>query len=184
MGFAMTNSDKLYEKLNFFTFATGPVPSPFDCYLVLRSLKTLKIRMEAINKNAQKMAHYLETRKDVIERVIYPGLKSHPQHKIAKKQTTGNGGIISFIIKKGTAGDSRHFLKNLKVFLLAESLGGVESLAEVPALMTHASVPKDHREKIGIKDGLIRIAVGIEEYEDLQGDIENALNAVKSKKKK
>lgn len=167
MGFAMTNSDKLYEKLNFFTFATGPVPSPFDCYLVLRSLKTLKIRMEAINKNALKMAHYLETRKDIIERVIYPGLKSHPQYKIAKKQTTGNGGIISFVIKKGTANDSRHFLKNLKVFLLAESLGGVESLAEVPALMTHASVPKDHREKIGISDGLIRLAVGIEEYEDL-----------------
>lgn len=111
--------------------------------------------MHAINANAQKVAEYLESRKDIVERVIYPGLKSHPHYQIARKQTKGNAGIVTFILKNGTLEDSRRFLKQVKIFILAESLGGCESLAEVPALMTHASVPPEHRVKVGIKDGLI-----------------------------
>ena len=155
MGFVITNSKEIYDKLFFYGFAIGPVPGPFDCYLALRSLKTLKVRVEGINKSAQAVAEYLETRKDVVSKVIYPGLKSHPQYELAKKQSTGNAGIVTFVIKNGTEQDSRKFLKSLKIFILAESLGGCESLAEVPALMTHASVPKDLREKLGIADGMI-----------------------------
>lgn len=107
MGFVITNNKEIYDKLFFYGYAIGPVPSPFDCYLVLRSLKTLKIRMEAINNNAQRIAEYLETRKDVVEKVLYPGLKSHPHYKIAQKQTKGNAGIVTFIIKNGTVEDSR-----------------------------------------------------------------------------
>lgn len=184
MGFIITNNKELYDKIYFFGFAIGPIPSPFDCYLVLRSLKTLKVRMHAINDNAQKVAEYLESRKDVVERVIYPGLKSHPHYQIAWKQSTGNAGIVTFILKNGTLEDSRRFLKQVKIFILAESLGGCESLAEVPALMTHASVPPEHWVKVGIKDGLIRLAIGLEEFEDLKKDLDQALNIVKSHKKK
>ena len=177
MGALVTNDKELYEKLYFNLYAIGPATSPFDCYLVLRSLKTLAIRMEQIGKNALACAEFLEGHEKV-ERVFYPGLESHPYHEVHKKQATGNAGIISFIIKDGTADSSRTFLKSVKVFTLAESLGGVESLAECPAIMTHASVPKEHREKIGIKDGLIRLAVGIEDSADLIADLDQTLKSL------
>ena len=180
MGFVCTNDTEVFDKLNFYTYSTGPVPGPMDCYLALRSIKTLAIRMEAIQKNAQALAIFLEEQTDVVSRVYYTGLESHPQYELAKKQQTGHAGIISFILKDGTSDDSRKFLQSLKVFLLAESLGGVESLAECPALMTHASIPADHRAKIGIVDGLVRLAVGIENVEDLKADLTQALKAVKS----
>ena len=179
IGFAIMNNTEVYQKMFYLTYSIGPVPGPFDCYLVQRSLKTLAIRMEAINKNAQHIAEWLETQ-DKIERVLYPGLESHPQYELAKKQTKGNGGIVTFFLKSDNVEEARTFLKSLKIFIFAESLGGVESLAEHPALMTHASVPKEHREEIGIKDGLIRIAVGIENVEDLKADIEQALAKIKS----
>jgi cystathionine gamma-lyase len=123
------------------------------------------------------MAEWLETHEKV-DRVLYPGLPSHPQYEIAKKQTTGNGGIVTFFLKSDSVEEARTFLKSLKIFIFAESLGGVESLAEHPALMTHASIPKEHREAIGIKDGLIRLAVGIEDFEDLKADVEQAFAAI------
>jgi cystathionine gamma-lyase len=175
MGAVCTNNKDIFDKLYFSLYAIGPATSPFDCYLILRSLKTLGIRMEAIGKNAMACAEFLESN-DKIERVYYPGLESHPYHEVHKKQSTGNAGIISFIVKGGTLESSSAFLRSLKVFTLAESLGAVESLAECPASMTHHSVPKEHREKIGIVDGLIRIAVGIENIEDLVQDLTQALD--------
>ena len=151
----------------------GPITGAFDSYLILRSLKTLAIRMERHNANALALAKHFEGHKD-IEAIIYPGLESHPQHALATKQMNGFGGIISMNIKGGLE-KSRTFLEKTKIFALAESLGGVESLIEHPALMTHASLPKERREAIGITDGLVRLSVGLESLDDLIEDIEQAL---------
>lgn len=164
----------LLEKMANIQNSLGPITSTFDSYLILRSLKTLPIRMERHSKNALLIANELINHKK-IENVIYPGLESHPQHQLAKKQMNGFGGIISIELSGGLEA-SKTFLEKTKIFSLAESLGGVESLIEHPALMTHASLPAETRDKIGITDGLIRLSVGIESVEDLIDDIHQALN--------
>jgi cystathionine gamma-lyase len=174
-GCMMMNDKALHQKLFTLQNSLGPCQSPFDSWLVLRGLKTLAIRMEAHQKNAMIVANYLEKHPKV-EKVIYPGLKSHPQHAIAKKQMLGFGGMITFFLK-GDLKKSAKFLSTVKLFALAESLGGVESLIEHPAIMTHASIPKAVREKIGIKDNLIRLSVGIENVDDLIDDLENAFQS-------
>lgn len=173
-GAIMFNSDEIKEKLFFYQNAIGPSQSPFDSWLVLRGIKTLAIRMKAHQENAMKVAKFLESHAKV-ERVIYPGLKSHPQYELAQKQMKGAGGMITFFLKGGIA-ESRRFLENVKLFALAESLGGVESLVDHPAIMTHASIPAENRKKLGIDDGFIRISVGVEGLEDLWGDLEAALS--------
>jgi Cystathionine beta-lyases/cystathionine gamma-synthases len=172
-GSVILNDEDLYKKIQYHQNAVGAVLPPFDSYLTLRGIKTLAIRLERHNKNAFEIAHYLEKHPKV-KKVIYPGLKSHPQHELATKQATGYGGIISFEIA-GTIDDAKAFLEKLKLFALAESLGGVESLIELPAVMTHASVAKEVREQIGISDTLVRISVGIEDVADLIADLEQAL---------
>lgn len=176
-GCMMTNSKSIYDKIWTLQNSIGPSQSPFDSWLVLRGIKTLAIRMEAHQKNAMIIAKYLESHPKV-ERVVYPGLKSHPQHRIAKKQMSGFGGMITFFLK-GDIKKSKKFLEKVKLFALAESLGGVESLIEHPAIMTHASVPKNVREELGIFDNLIRLSVGIEDVEDLQSDLEFAFNSIR-----
>lgn len=171
-GIAVTSSQALAEKIGFLSNSMGGVQGAFDSFLALRSLKTLPIRMRAHAENAMKIAVFLEGHPHV-ERVIYPGLKSHPQHELAKSQMSGFGGMITFFIKGGIE-SSRKFLESVKVFALAESLGGVESLIEHPAIMTHASVPAEQRKKIGIDDSLIRLSVGIEDFDDLLADLEQA----------
>ena len=169
----MGASFSIYEKLFTLQNSIGPSSSPFDSWLVLRGIKTLAVRMQRHEENAMKIAKWLEAH-DKVEKVIYPGLESHPQHVIAKEQMRGFGGMITFFIKGGLE-DSRAFLEKVRLFHLAESLGGVESLIEHPAIMTHASVPKEIRESIGISDNLIRVSVGIEDADDLIGDLEFAL---------
>lgn len=176
-GVVSTNSDELLEKLRFIQNGVGAVPSPMDCYLALRGLKTLHIRMERCADNAMAIAKLLESH-DNVEKVIYPGLESHPQYEIAQKQTYGNGGMITFYVK-GALDNARRFMENVKVFTLAESLGAVESLCESPAIMTHASVPAEQRAVLGISDTLIRLSVGIEHIEDLKADVLQALEAAK-----
>lgn len=171
-GCMMTNDKKFYDSVWTLQNSIGPSQSPFDSWLVLRGLKTLAIRMEAHQKNAMALAKWLEAHPQV-EKVVYPGLKSHPQHKIAKKQMSGFGGMITFYLKGGLK-ESKKFLEKVKLFALAESLGGVESLIEHPAIMTHASVPKKIREELGIHDNLIRLSVGIEDLNDLIADLSNA----------
>ena len=173
-GALVTNDQDLYNKLQFLQNAVGAVPSPFDCFLVLRGIKTLAVRMERHARNALKIAEFLESHPKV-RKVIYPGLKSHPQHELARKQMSGFAGIITFFIKGGLEA-ARRFLEKVKIFSLAESLGGVESLIEHPAIMTHASLPKEVREKTGISDELIRVSVGIENVDDLIDDLEHALS--------
>lgn len=175
-GCLMTNKKSFYDKAWKLQNSLGPSQSPFDSWLVLRGLKTLAIRMEAHQKNAKTIATYLEKHPQ-IEKVLYPGLKSHPQHRIAKKQMSGFGGMITFFLK-GDIKKSKRFLERVKLFTLAESLGGVESLIEHPAIMTHSSIPKETREEIGIFDNLIRLSVGIEDVEDLIADLENALKSL------
>lgn len=171
-GVLVFNSDELYERFKFVQNSIGYVLSPFDCWLLLRSIKTLAIRMERHNQNALLIANFLEDHPNV-KKVYYPGLQSHPQHSLAKKQMRGYGGMISFEVENFETVNS--FLKKLKIFTLAESLGGVESLVCHPATMTHASIPKEIREKNGLTDGLIRLSVGIEDVEDLIHDLEIAL---------
>jgi len=166
----------LYERLAFLQNAVGAVPGPQDCYLTLRGLKTLPLRMQRHQENAARVALYLEGHARV-ERVIYPGLASHPQHALARQQMQGFGGMISFYLR-GDLDAARRFLQAVKVFTLAESLGGVESLIEHPAIMTHASVPKENREKLGIADGFIRVSVGVEHVDDLIADLDHAFAAV------
>jgi cystathionine gamma-lyase len=175
-GCIMLNDTVMYKQLFTLQNSIGPCHSPFDSWLVLRGLKTLAIRMEAHQKNAMIIAQYLE-KNPKVERVVYPGLKSHPQHAIAKKQMLGFGGMITFFIK-GDIKKSNKFLAAVKLFALAESLGGVESLIENPAIMTHASIPKKVREQIGLTDNLIRISVGIENVHDLIEDLENGFKAI------
>lgn len=175
-GAIMTNSQEIRDQLFFYQNSIGPSQSPFDSWLVLRGIKTLAIRMERHQENAIKVANFLESHPKV-EKVIYPGLKSHPQHDIAKEQMKGFGGMITFFIKGGIS-ESRKFLENVHVFALAESLGGVESLVDHPAIMTHASIPKTVREELGIFDNLIRLSVGIEHIDDLIHDLETAFSKV------
>ena len=165
--------EDLANELLYLQNAVGSIMNPFDSFLLLRSLKTLPVRMERHCSSAQTIASYLESH-DSIEKVIYPGLASHPQHEIAKKQMNGFGGMISIVLKGGLE-SATSFLERTNLFSLAESLGGVESLIEHPAIMTHASIPAEIREEIGISDGLVRLSVGIESIEDLLEDIDNAL---------
>ena len=165
--------EDLANELLYLQNAVGSIMNPFDSFLLLRSLKTLPVRMERHCSSAQTIASYLESH-DSIEKVIYPGLISHPQHEIAKKQMNGFGGMISVVLKGGLT-SATSFLERTNLFSLAESLGGVESLIEHPAIMTHASIPAEIREEIGISDGLVRLSVGIESIEDLLEDIDNAL---------
>ena len=174
-GVVVCSDDKteLAEQLLYLQNAVGSIMNPFDSFLLLRSLKTLPVRMERHCSNAIKIANFLESHNS-IQRVIYPGLESHPQHEIAKEQMNGFGGMISVEIKGGLEG-AKKFLERTEIFSLAESLGGVESLIEHPAIMTHASIPPEVREEIGISDGLVRLSVGIEALEDLTDDLEKAL---------
>ena len=165
--------DALVSRMANIVNSLGPITGAFDSYLILRSLKTLAVRMERHSENAMAIAKHFESHKEISE-VIYPGLTNHPQHDLASKQMNGFGGIISMNIKGGLE-KSKSFLERTKIFALAESLGGVESLIEHPALMTHASLPKDRREMIGISDGLVRLSVGLESLDDLIEDIEQAL---------
>lgn len=177
MGVVCGNDQELYKRIKFLQNAIGAIPSPFDCFMALRGVKTLHVRMKQHNENAQVIAEYLESRTDVVERVLYPGLESHPQHSVCLKQMRGGGGMVTFYIKGGID-QSRQFLENLKVFSLAESLGAVESLVDHPAIMTHASIPKEEREKVGITDNLVRLSVGIEDVSDLIDDLKIALSFV------
>ena len=172
-GAIVTKDKELYDKIQFIQNAAGAVPGPFDCFLVLRGIKTLAVRMESHAENAMKIAQFLENHSKV-SNVIYPGLESHPQHELAKKQMSGFGGMITFFIKGGLA-SARSFLERVEIFALAESLGGVESLIEHPAIMTHASLPEKVKEELGISDELIRISVGIENVDDLIDDLDKAL---------
>lgn len=172
-GIVVTNSDETNERLRFFQNSIGAVPGPQDCFLVMRGIKTLAVRMKQHEQNGKAVATFLENHPQV-ERVIYPGLESHPQHQIAKEQMSGFGGMVTFLLKGGLT-ESRKFLENVKLFSLAESLGGVESLIEHPAIMTHASIPKEVREELGILDNLVRISVGIEDEADLIADLKQAL---------
>jgi cystathionine gamma-lyase len=172
-GVIATSDDALHERLKFFQNAVGAVPGPWDCFLVMRGLKTLHVRMERHEKNALAVAQFLEKHPKV-ERVVYPGLKSHPQHELARRQMSGFGGMITFFLKGGLP-EARSFLEKVRLFTLAESLGGVESLIEHPAIMTHASIPAETRRSLGIHDTLVRASVGIEELADLQADLANAL---------
>ena len=163
----------LAERVWYILNSTGGIQSPFDSFLAMRALKTLPLRMERHCENALKIAHWLEAHPK-IEKVIYPGLASHPQHELAKRQMHGHSGIVTAIIKGGLE-PSRRFLERCEIFSLAESLGGVESLVDHPAIMTHASIPADERAKLGITDGLVRFSVGVEDLDDLIADLENAL---------
>jgi cystathionine gamma-lyase len=167
----------LRDRLAFLQNAAGAVISPMDSFLVMRGTKTLHVRMDRHEANARSLATWLATHPQV-DRVIYPGLESHPQHALAKRQQRGFGGMISFVLKGGLA-ESARFLSACQIFTLAESLGGVESLIEHPAIMTHASVPAETRAKLGIVDGFIRLSVGIEDVSDLQGDLERAFHAAR-----
>lgn len=172
-GALVVNDSGLYDQLKFYQNSVGGVPGPWDCFLVLRGLKTLHVRMERHEKNALEIARHLERHKNV-EKVLYPGLESHPQHALAKKQMKGFGGMIAFFVKGGLD-EARSFLEKVKIFTLAESLGGVESLIEHPAIMTHASIPVEARKKVGILDNLVRVSVGIEDAQDLIDDLNQAL---------
>ncbi|KAI9003239.1 Cys/Met metabolism PLP-dependent enzyme-domain-containing protein [Gaertneriomyces semiglobifer] len=177
MGAAVTNSDTLYQRLAFLQNSIGGVPSAFDCFLANRGLKTLHLRMQAHQRNALSIASYLESH-PLVERVIYPGLPSHPQHALALKQARGFGGMVTFYIKDATLDHSNAFLSALRIFALAESLGGVESLAELPAVMTHASLTPEARREVGVTEGLIRLSVGVEDEADLVADVRRGLEAV------
>lgn len=175
-GALLLNDETLYEKIKFTQNAAGGILSPFESYLILRGTKTLAVRMRQHQKNAIRIAKFLESHPRV-NRVIYPGLESHPQHELAKKQMSGFGGMLSFELD-GNIKDAKRFVEGLKYFALAESLGGVESLIELPAVMTHASVPPEERRKIGLADGLIRISAGIENGDDLLEDLEGAFQKI------
>jgi cystathionine gamma-lyase len=172
-GVAVVRDPALAEKLRFLQNAVGAIAGPFDAFLALRGLKTLHLRMERHCSNALFLAQWLQQHPKV-ERVVYPGLPSHPQHSLAASQMSAPGGMITIFLKGGLDA-SRRFLEKCKVFALAESLGGVESLIEHPAIMTHASVPPAQRELLGISDTLVRLSVGVEDVADLQADLEQAL---------
>ncbi len=172
-GIAVTNDDALAERLAYLQNSIGAILGPFDSFLALRGVKTLDVRMERHCVSAAKIASWLE-KDERVDSVLYPGLPSHPQHEVAKKQMDDFGGIVTFFIK-GDLENARRFLERCEVFSLAESLGGVESLVDHPAIMTHASVPVEERAKLGISDQLIRLSVGIESFDDLFADLDLAL---------
>jgi cystathionine gamma-lyase len=172
-GIAVTNDDALAERLAYLQNSIGAILGPFDSFLALRGVKTLDVRMERHCASAAKIASWLE-KDERVDSVLYPGLPSHPQHEVAKKQMSDFGGIVTFFIK-GDLENARRFLERCQVFSLAESLGGVESLVDHPAIMTHASVPAEERAKLGISDQLIRLSVGIESLDDLIADLDQAL---------
>ncbi|MCH8942789.1 MAG: cystathionine gamma-synthase [Bacteroidetes bacterium] len=171
-GIIVTSDEKINDRLRYIQNAAGAIPGPFDCWLILRATKTLAVRMERHEKNANQLAEYFD-QNEKAKKVYYPGLKSHPQHELAKKQMRGFGGIIS--VDFGDIEIAKKVVNNVKVFTLAESLGGVESLVCHPASMTHAAVPKEERNKMGLTESLIRFSVGIEDIEDLIEDIDNIL---------
>ena len=173
-GVIATKHKNIADNLAFIQNSVGAIQGPFDAFLALRGLKTLPIRIEKHNENAMKIAQFLESN-SMIKKVIYPGLKSHPDHSLASKQMNGFGGIVSFYLNSDLSGTIK-FLQNCKIFSLAESLGGVESLIEHPAIMTHGSIAKHKREELGISDNFVRISVGIEDIEDLIEDIEYAIS--------
>ena len=175
MGALVVKNGKLAEDLAFVQNSSGAVPGPQDCFLVLRGIKTLHLRMQRHCENGAVIARYLKKHSKV-EKVYWPGFEDHPNHKVAKEQMRDFGGMISFLIKNGTRERTMEVCERFKIFSLAESLGGVESLANLPALMTHASVPQDERKRIGIHDNLIRLSVGIEDSEDLLEDLNQALS--------
>jgi len=166
----------LAERLGFLQNAVGAISGPFDAFLTLRGVKTLALRMERHCSNALELARWLEQQPQV-KRVYYPGLESHPQHELAKRQMRGFGGMISLDLNSDLAG-ARRFLENVQIFALAESLGGVESLIEHPAIMTHATIPAETRAKLGIGDSLVRLSVGVEDIEDLRADLAQALASI------
>jgi len=171
-GMLVTSRDDLAERLGFLQNSSGAVPGPFDCWLALRGTKTLALRMRQHDANGRRIAEWLGTQRGV-KKIYYPGLPSHPQHELAHRQMKGFGGMIS--IELGDLGVARRFVERTKIFALAESLGGVESLIGHPASMTHASVPREMRERMGLTDSLVRLSVGIEDVDDLIGDLEQAL---------
>jgi len=172
-GAVLTSDDALAERMRFHQNAVGAVPSPFDCWLLLRGLKTLQLRVLRQCENALAIARWLEGQ-DAVTQVYYPGLESNPGHLLARRQMGGRyGGVVSFEVSSGDA--ARSFLERLRVFTLAESLGAVESLAESPAFMTHTSIPEEMRKRVGVSDGLLRLSVGIEDVDDLVADLEQAL---------
>ncbi|HEY3520754.1 MAG TPA: PLP-dependent aspartate aminotransferase family protein [Rhodanobacteraceae bacterium] len=174
-GIAVAANEELAERMAFLQNSVGAVAGPFDAFLALRGVKTLALRMRAHCQNALELARWLE-KHPAIERVIYPGLKSHPQHALAKRQMDGFGGIVTIVVKGGLK-KARRMLERCELFALAESLGGVESLIEHPAIMTHASVPPENRKRLGISDGLVRLSVGVEELADLKDELAHALGS-------
>lgn len=174
-GALIAKDAELGEKLHFIQFASGGILGPHDSYLVLRGIKTLALRVQRHSENGMAVARYLESH-PAVDKVIYPGLESHPQYELAKAQMKDFGGMVSFTFKSGKQEDAVKFLEQVKVFTLAESLGGVESLANHPALMTHASIPAEKRAELGITDDLVRLSVGIEDAEDLIADLEKAFS--------
>lgn len=177
MGGLIVNDDALAEQIAFNQNATGATPGPQDCFLVLRGIKTLHLRMEKHCQNALAIAAFLQTH-PAVDKIYFPGLESHPGHEIAKRQMRGFGGMMSFTLKDNTMEAAKKVLSNTHLFTLAESLGGVESLIGHPASMTHASIPKEEREKTGVVDSLIRLSVGVEDADDLIEDLRNALNKI------
>jgi cystathionine gamma-lyase len=175
MGALITNDDKLHDQLYFILNSCGANPGPMDCFLVLRGIKTLHLRMERHCYNGRKIAEYLQTHPK-IEKIYWPGFTNHPNHLIAKKQMRDFGGMISIVLKGASLDDTFKIASSFKVFSLAESLGGVESLINHPATMTHASIPKAERDKAGVVENLLRLSVGIEDVEDLIEDLKQALN--------
>ncbi|RWS04325.1 cystathionine gamma-lyase-like protein [Dinothrombium tinctorium] len=177
MGAIMTNRGDLYQRLKYLQNSLGAVPSPFDCFLVNRGLKTLHLRMERHMKNGLEVAKFLE-KHDMVRKVLHPGLKSHPQHELAIRQCSGFSGMLSFYMNGGLQ-EAKTFTRNLKLFVLGESLGGFESLVEIPSIMTHASVPADVLKALEIDGSLIRLSVGIEDAQDLIEDLNQALEAAR-----
>ncbi len=175
LGAVITKKPKLGQKLRFIQNASGAIPGPQDCFLTLRGIKTLHLRVDRSCKNAKQIAKYLAAHPKIAN-VYYPGFKTHPGHKIAKSQMRDFGGMVSFDLKQNTFAEAKKVLSNTKIFTLAESLGGVESLIGHPATMTHASIPKEERAKVKLTDSLIRLSVGIENVDDLIQDLEKALN--------
>ena len=176
MGVLATNDLQIYESLKFLQNALGGVPSPFDCYTAVKGMKTLHLRMQAHSSNALRVAQFLESHPKV-EKVLYPGLPSHPQYEVAKKQMRLFSGMVTFYIKGGLEA-ARTFLSSTEIFICAESLGAVECLMEHPGIMTHASVPADVRAELGISDSLIRLSIGIEHIDDIIQDLSQALDKV------
>ena len=177
LGAVVTKTKKLGEQLHFIQNASGAVPGPMDCFLILRGIKTLHLRVQRACENAEKIAEFL-IKHPKVDKVYYPGFKSHPNHKIAKKQMRHFGGMVSFDLKKGSTKEAMKILSGTHLFTLAESLGGVESLISHPASMTHASIPKKERLKVGLTDTLIRLSVGVEDVDDLINDLKKALKTI------